>query len=225
MMRVVAAVLLAALGLALTAQVQTRSEDASLSGYREQDLLSLVTALGGSTARAQQDLAELRRSQDDLQAELDAATDDLEEAREVTGPMTVLAGGAPASGPGLVARIKDPRGAVGSELLLDLVEDLRGAGAEAIEINGEVRVGADTWFAGEGGAVQVDGVALARPYVVEVVGRVSPLEGAMVFPTGGADRMRQEGAVIETSTPEVVEVGTTRPLPPVEGAEPVGPVL
>lgn len=225
MMRLLAAALLAVLGLALTAQVQTRQDDESLAGYREQDLLSLVTGLGGSTARTQRDLAELRRTQEELRGDLADARLALAAAEERTGPLSVLAGTAPAEGPGVVVRVLDPDARVPSELLLDLVQDLRAAGAEAIEVNGRVRLGAGSWFAGEAGGLVVDGVELERPYVLEVVGRTGPLEGALVFPQGGADRMRERGAVVTGRVLDQVEVESTRGPGRLRRAEPVGPTL
>lgn len=222
-MRLVAAALLAVLGLALMAQVQTRDDDEALAGYREQDLLTLVTGLGGSIARSQQNLADLRASQQQLREDLTEARLALSAAEDRARRIGVLAGSAPASGPGIVAQVEDPQGEVSSELLLDLVQDLRSAGAEAIEVDG-VRLGARSWFAGEAGDVEVDGIPLERPYVVRAVGRPSPLEGALTFPQGGADRIRDlEAAVVTSRTPEVVEIDSVREVPPIERAEPVGP--
>lgn len=225
MMRLVAAVLLAVLGLALTAQVQTRQDDTSLEGYREEDLLSLVTGLGGSTGRTQQDLADLRRAQEQLREDLAEARVSLAAAEARTGPLSVLAGAAPASGPGVVVRIEDPQAQVPSELLLDLVQDLRAAGAEAIEVGEQVRIGARSWFAGEAGAVVVDGVELERPYVLEVVGRTGPLEGALVFPQGGADRMREAGASVTGRVVDRVDVESTLEVAPLRRADAAGPTV
>lgn len=222
MMRVVAAALLAVLGLALMAQVQTRQDDESLAGYREQDLLSLVTGLGGGITRSEQDLAELRRSQEQLREDLAEARVALAEAQDRARRISVLAGAAPAEGPGIVVQVEDPEGQVASELLLDLVEDLRSAGAEAISVDG-ARIGARSWFAGQAGAIRVDGTLLRRPYLVRVVGRTGPLEGALVFPSGGADRMREVGAVVTHRTPATVRVDSTAPVPPLQGADAVGP--
>lgn len=223
MVRVVAAVLLAALGLALTAQVQTRDDDV-LAGYREPDLLSLVTGLGGGIARSEQDLRELRRSQQQLREALAEARSVAALADERRRRIAVLAGEAPAVGPGVVVRVADPSGHVASELLLDLVQDLRSAGAEAVSVNG-LRLGARSWFAGEAGAVRLDGTPLERPYVLRAVGRPGPLAGALAFPSGGADRMRDVGAVLTSRTAEEVTVDSTIPVRPLRGAEPVGPTL
>ena len=65
----------------------------------------------------------------------------------------ILAGTVPATGPGVTITIDDPDGAVTRPTLLDGVEELRDAGAEAIEINDSVRVVASTSFTdGDGGS-------------------------------------------------------------------------
>ena len=57
--------------------------------------------------------------------------------------------------------ITDPNKGVGSEVLLDLVQELRAAGAEAVQIQGAdgapIRIGVDSWVSGSPGGVSVDG--------------------------------------------------------------------
>ena len=56
------------------------------------------------------------------------------------------------------------------EQLLDALQELRDAGAEAVQIN-DGRVGASTWFAdGASGAVTMDGRTLSRPFVITAIG-------------------------------------------------------
>ena len=57
--------------------------------------------------------------------------------------------------------IDDPAGGVAPETMLDVINELRAAGAEAIEIaagNQAVRVGVDTWVVGSAGALAIDGL-------------------------------------------------------------------
>ena len=51
----------------------------------------------------------------------------------------ILAGTKPAEGPGISLRIDDPRSQVDAAQVLDTIEELRDAGAEAIQL-GNVRV-------------------------------------------------------------------------------------
>ena len=58
--------------------------------------------------------------------------------------LRILTGTVAATGPGVTLTIDDPDGSVTAATLLDGVEELRDAGAEAIEINDSVRVVAST---------------------------------------------------------------------------------
>ena len=98
----------------------------------------------------------------------------------------VLAGTVAAQGPGINLTIDDPRRSVEADKLLDTIQELRAAGAEAIQIN-DVRVVADTYFADSGGGVRIDGQ--------QVVAAV-PLQGhrQAAGPGAGAEHPRRSGA-------------------------------
>ena len=62
----------------------------------------------------------------------------------------VLNGSVPATGPGLRVTVQDPEGGVTAGVLLDAIQELRGAGAEAIEVDG-VRVVVSSYVGGDPG--------------------------------------------------------------------------
>ena len=55
--------------------------------------------------------------------------------------------------------ISDPEDKVDAPIILDTVQELRDAGAEAIQIN-DVRVVANTWFADTDGGLSVSGTTV-----------------------------------------------------------------
>ena len=68
-----------------------------------------------------------------------------------------------ATGPGVTLTIDDTAPGVSAETMLDVINELRAAGAEAMQIGSagqQVRVGVDTWVVGMPGALIVDGVTL-----------------------------------------------------------------
>ena len=68
--------------------------------------------------------------------------------------LSILVGAVGATGPGVTVKIEDPGPGVSPEVMLDVINELRAAGAEAIEINDghqSVRVGVDTWVVGSAG--------------------------------------------------------------------------
>jgi len=80
--------------------------------------------------------------------------------------------------------------------LLDTVQELRDAGAEAIQI-GTVRVVASTSFVdpdpGTGGVV-VDGTTLTAPFLFSAIGDPATLATALDIPGGVLETLRQDGA-------------------------------
>ena len=81
-------------------------------------------------------------------------------------------------------RITDPRGEVDGNVLLDAVEEMRDAGAEAIEVNDAVRVVGSSWFGGAGTGLVIDGRPISRPITIEVIGDANGLEEAARFRGG-----------------------------------------
>lgn len=100
--------------------------------------------------------------------------------------LEVLAGTVAVSGPGLSMRIADPEGAVLYDTLIDVVAELRDAGAEAIAINGR-RIGAGSAFGESGDRITIDGISISAPYTVAAIGPAATLEGGLKIPGGALD--------------------------------------
>lgn len=93
--------------------------------------------------------------------------------------------------------MQDPAGAFEYELLLDLVQELRDAGAEAIAVNGR-RVGARTAFSSRRGQVAVDDQVVSAPYEVVAIGDPATLEVGLRIPGGAADTLGAlQGVTVE----------------------------
>lgn len=100
--------------------------------------------------------------------------------------LQVLAGTVAVTGPGVSLRIADPERAVTYDTLIDLVAELRDAGAEAIAID-DRRIGAATAFGEDGERVTVDGIVVSAPYTVVAIGPAADLEGGLRIPGGALD--------------------------------------
>ena len=105
------------------------------------------------------------------------------DARETLSDLQVLAGVVPVEGPGLTITVEDPGGQVGWDAVLDLIQELRDAGAEAIALGG-IRVLASTWFGPADGAISVGGDRVEAPYDISAIGPADELAEAMRLPGG-----------------------------------------
>lgn len=220
--QIVVAVLLAALGFAAVVQVRlTRTED-NFSGARRNDLVQLLDSLSGASDRAQQQIDALRQTRTDLLTSSQRREAAVAEERNRLGVLEILAGTAAAVGPGVTVTINDPHDAVTAASLLNGIEELRDAGAEAIEINDVLRVVASTAFTDDNGVLKGDGTELRPPYVVDVIGSSHTLAEAVMFPGGLSDQVKQVGGEVSVVQADVVQVGSLHTNVPPEYSQPTG---
>jgi uncharacterized protein YlxW (UPF0749 family) len=117
--------------------------------------------------------------------------------------------------------ITDPHGKLDAETLLDVVEELRGAGAEAIQF-GTVRVSTTTAFTDDNGSVAVDGADQTPPYIVLAIGDPKTLDTALNIPGGVAATVRADGGELTVTEQQRVSIDVVRTLPPSKYASPSG---
>jgi len=211
--QLVVAVLLAGLGFSAVTQVRANQVDDSFARFREQDLIDVLTGLAGTTQRSQSEIARLEAARDQLTTTSGKRLAALREAQNEADNLNVLAGLVPVTGPGLRVTITEVTGQVRLNSVLDLVQELRTVGAEAIQINGEVRLGAQSYFEQNQDGLVVDGQQLAAPYVVEAIGDPATLAGALPFPDGPRDQLVEDGAQVmsqELSTLDIQSVRTAQ---------------
>jgi uncharacterized protein YlxW (UPF0749 family) len=203
----VVAVLLGVLAFAGITQVRSTSVDeASLAGYREQDLVDLLSGLAGTSERAEREIRRLESTRDDLLSDSDRRQAALDQARTEAESLRILAGLVPVAGPGLRITITEKTGTVSAETLLDMVQELRTAGAEAIQVDGQVRVVAQSAFAPGDGGIRVDGRRLEAPYVFDVIGDPTNLAGALTFPLGPRRQVEDDGGALTYEKPARLEI-------------------
>lgn len=204
----VAAVLAIGLGFAMATQVrETRSS--GLENLPPDNLIALLDAETGQTARLVRERDALTTTRNQLQgSQGDAAA--LRAARERLTQLGILAGTIAAKGPGIRIIVTDPKSGVQSATLLDTVQELRDAGAEAMQIN-EVRVVASTYFStSSDNRMVIDGTAISAPYTILAIGDPQTMSTAMSIPGGVVSTYRQLGATAVVTTATSVSVSALR---------------
>ncbi|MGW2841039.1 DUF881 domain-containing protein [Streptomyces sp. NPDC001493] len=208
--QLIVALLLFVLGLGLAIQVRSNNDDSALRGARQEDLVRILDEVDDRTQRLEDEKQRL----DAQRTELENSSDQAEEARKQTlekeRQLGILAGTVAAHGPGITLTVDDPTKSVAPDMLLDAVQELRAAGAEAIEVNG-VRVVASTYFSGDAGSVKVDGRAVQAPYAFEVIGRPEDLEPALNIPGGVVQTLEKEQATAVVERADDIAVDALRP--------------
>ncbi|MDT0277779.1 DUF881 domain-containing protein [Blastococcus goldschmidtiae] len=200
---VVTAALALVLGFGLVVQIRSTEEADELTGATEADLVRILDELDTREEQLRQRLAEREQAVEELSGGRTQSGSALAEAQRRAEAIGILTGTLPAQGPGLRLVVQDPDGAVTPAVLLDAIQELRGAGAEAIEIDG-IRVVTSSYVDGTPGELTIDGQELRSPYEILAIGPPTDLEVALnvsggvvadVARTGGSATVTQSDAL------------------------------
>lgn len=157
-----------------------------LEAENEGDLTRILAGLTTEADALRDEISALKLQLVQLQSSNQADSASTAAAEAQLRALRVLAGTVPVSGPGLTIKIEDPDGALQYDTLIDVVAELRDAGAEALAINAR-RIGAGSAFGEVEGRVAIDGIAISAPYTVTAIGPAATLEGGLKIPGGALD--------------------------------------
>ena len=214
-----AIVLCLLLGVAIVTQARQTDSGDSLETARPADLLILLDSLQQREAALNSEVGELQRTLDALRASGSSDQAAIENAQSRLAALSILIGTVAATGTGVLITIDDVAPGVAPETMLDVINELRAAGTEAMQIGGDprpagaptpIRVGIDTWVTGSPGALIVDGVTLSPPYSIVAIGDPSTLAAAMNIPGGATDSVERVGGTMSVRQADVVDVTALR---------------
>jgi uncharacterized protein YlxW (UPF0749 family) len=213
--------LLAILGFALAVQVRSNSQTDALAGAREADLVRILDDQNSRIERLPGQISDLQTAKQRLS---DSGNDNAEARREAqrqADALAVLTGSAPAHGPGIRVRITDPQHALRAEELLDVIEELRGAGAEVIQF-GAVRIGTSSSFTDSASGVLLDRTLLQAPYDVLAIGDPKTLDTALNIQGGVVNTVHAAGGEVTIAEQPAISITATRTIPTPKYATPTG---
>jgi uncharacterized protein YlxW (UPF0749 family) len=217
--QLLAALLCGLLGFALVVQLGS-TDEVNLATLRQSDLVRILDDVTERSDRLAAEAAELEAARDELLTSSDRLEAARQQAQEQVDVLGILTGTAPAVGPGI--RLTLSGSDVDARLLVDTVQELRDAGAEAIQVN-DVRVVASTAFVDTpGGGLEVDGKQVEQPYVFLAIGDTQTLTTAMSFPGGVVEQVEPEG-VARVEPLDAVTVSALRSPKEPEYARPADP--
>ena len=219
---VFAALLVVALGVAIAAQVHGTDSGDALNSARPADLLAVLDNLNRREASLREESANLQATIGELQRSGSGAA--LGEARKRLDAVSIQVGSVAATGPGVVLRLEDPQARVRPEVMLDVIAELRAAGAEAMQIGGTdgatVRIGVDSWVGGAPGGIVVDDKRLQAPYTVTAIGDAPTLAAAVNIPGGVVDTVSRNGGKLSIEQSQQVTVAALREPKPHQYSQP-----
>jgi uncharacterized protein YlxW (UPF0749 family) len=204
----IVAVVLALVACMAVVQVRVNRADDGYQNARREDLIAILDGLNQNNRRLESEITELEARKNSLSSSADKAQTAREQAEQQVRTLGILAGTLPAVGPGVRITLNDPDGKMTAGNLLDAIEELRDAGAEAIQINSSVRVVASTDLTDDAPGVRIDGEKVGSPYVIEAIGDSNNLSEAAKFPGGLVSEVTgpQIGGTAEVTQLEQVNI-------------------
>ncbi|MFC0674783.1 DUF881 domain-containing protein [Brachybacterium hainanense] len=207
------------LGLSIAAQV--RQSDDSLDGLSQGELVRLLDESDRHVEALEAENDELDTTLEALRAGAEDEAAAQEAAEERMSTLEILAGTVPAQGRGAVLTLEDPAGTLRPSTMLGVVQELRNAGAEVIQVD-DVRLTAGSWVGTDAeGRLVVDGRRLTAPYEIRAIGDPSVMGPALLIPGGAADSVEGDGAALEIRDAERVEIDAIADPRSPEAARPV----
>lgn len=206
--QILVALLCASLGFALVVQLQVAQQD-EFASLRQSDLVNLLDDVTQRTSELEADLVRLRSQEAELESGSQSNMAALEAARENAQVQGILSGRLPAEGPGISIGVYEGGKELRAATLFNILEELRNAGAEAIEVNG-LRMVASSHFVDLGrGGIEIDGVRTQAPYLWKAIGDPNTLQPALEIPGGALSSVRSSDATVAVDALDKVQIVST----------------
>lgn len=206
--QILAATLCAVLGFALVVQLRQTQQD-EFAGLRQSDLVRILDDVNRRSDDLEREAAALRQTEFELRSGSDSQRAAIELAEQNVAVQGILSGRLPAEGPGLDITIVESGKAITAARLFNVLEELRNAGAEAIEVNG-IRMVTSSYFTDTDNGVVIDGILVDAPYRWSVIGDPQTLEPAIAIPGGAMATITANGGRTTIEQKPLVEIRSVR---------------
>jgi uncharacterized protein YlxW (UPF0749 family) len=214
-----AAILAILLGFAVATQVR-QNQSVPLESLRQSELVNILDSANLQSAHLDQSVRQLQATRDQLASGSSSGAAALKAAQERLDALGILAGSARAHGPGIRITIADPDGKATAPVLLDAIQELRDAGAEAIQVD-DVRIVASSHFSQGATGLEIDSKRVRQPYAITAIGDPTTMSSAMEIPGGLSENIRGLGATISITQAKELTVGALHLLSEPRYARPV----
>ena len=197
------------LGVFLTIAIKQNSEPELLTSVREDELVLILDDLNQQKDKFEQELIKQNQILESLK------TGSNEEARKASqariDQLILLSGTAPVSGRGIQVLITGDLYSVNSFTILDTVQELRDAGAVAIEING-VRVINSTYFNDTELGISLNQSQIRSPYKILALGDPETLSTALKIPGGLSESVTTSDGKVLITELSSLDIDSSVPL-------------
>ena len=216
--RYFAVILSVLLGIFISIAIKQNDQPELLTSVREDELVLILDDLSKQKDALEIELLKQSQILDSLKS--GSGDEARKAAQNRIDQLILLSGTAPVAGRGIQVLITGDVYSVNSFTILDTVQELRDAGAVAIEVNG-VRVINSTYFTDTNEGISVNNTKIRSPYKLLALGDPETMSTALKIPGGISENVTTSGGnVIITEFPEL-EITTSVPLTTPEYADSV----
>lgn len=181
------------LGIFLSLAIKQNDEPKLLSSAREDELVRILDDLSKQKDNLELELIKQSQVLDSLKSGSN------EEAKKAAqnriDQLILLSGTAPVTGRGIQVLITGDVYSVSAFTVLDSVQELRDAGAVAIEINGN-RIINSTYFNDTSDGITINQAKIRSPFRINALGDPETLATALKIPGGLAEKVTTSGGQV-----------------------------
>ena len=181
------------LGIFLSLAIKQNDEPKLLSSAREDELVRILDDL--SKQKDNLELELIKQSQVLESLKSGSNEEAKKAAQNRIDQLILLSGTAPVTGRGIQVLITGDVYSVSAYTVLDSVQELRDAGAVAIEINGN-RVINSTYFNDTSDGITINQAKIRSPYRINALGDPETLATALKIPGGLAEKVTTSGGQV-----------------------------
>lgn len=176
------------LGFLLGTQIRLQQRAKPLEEMSDSDLGQLTYQISVENDALRRDLYELEIRLLEYEMKETSQKEILKRALDNLERVSVLSGLKKISGKGVEIKIEDEQGVLKTIDFLDLINELKTAGAEAIAVNG-VRLALRDYISLKDSILLINGKEFSFPVFIRAIGNPQSLEGALVLPGGIAQTL------------------------------------
>lgn len=222
------------LGFGLTLQIKSvskiKTDTVGSNQARTEQLQQNLTEQKNQNAELNRQVQDLKKTVDDYRAQAGKSGDVNRALNDQLNRAEILAGMEDVQGKGVVVTMDDSTAAIkaGQDQsayvihdtdVLQVLNELRDAGAEALSLNDE-RILATTEVRCAGNVVSVNNTRYSTPFVIRAVGNPDKLKSAILMRNGIADVLGQWGITVSVSTSDSVLIKAYSGTPKMDYAKP-----
>lgn len=199
------AILSTLLGIFITIAIRQNDEPGLLTSAREDELVLILDDLSKQKDLLEVELIKQKQTLDSLK---NGSNDEAQAASQKRiDQLILLSGTAPVSGRGIQVLMTGDTYSINAFTILDTVQELRDAGAVAIEING-IRIINSTYFNDTVNGININLTGIRSPYKLFALGDPETMSTALKIPGGMSESISTTGGRVVITESSSIEVNS-----------------